>query len=245
MPRSNFISSLRRRTGINFGKCVDFNQATSTISYTTPAALQIASGDYSYLQYFNARTITAVAARLMDQANQGLLVIITTNGIQVQARHASVNGLVVVPISYVTTGEWHDLVVNWSDTMNYPEVWFDGQLFVTNTANKSGARLAAGTPTYVGNRAAADRTFNGLLDKHAMFSRVMAQAEVQAFHQSGLFPSGALVAYEMDETSGSLTDASGNAVSGTPSNVSQNVSSLVVPARSLVNRSLAGARSVV
>jgi hypothetical protein len=77
-----------------------------------------------------------------------------------------------------------------------------------------------------------------------MYARKVTLAEVAAFHANGTLPSGALVAFEMDETSGNLTDASGNGVTGTPSNITQNVTSLVIPARTAAGTRLAaGTRS--
>lgn len=237
MSSSNLSSTLRRRTGVDFGKCVNFDQSTSAISYATPAALTSTTSDFSYFQYFTINTIDATARRLIDQSNQGLLVLYNTSNMQVQVRYSSTNGLVTIPLSNLPRFVTHDLVVIWSNSFNYPAVYLDGMLVVSGTNNKAGTRLAAGVTTYLGNRSGSDRPFSGQLDKHAFISRQATFAEVSAFHQQGLLPSNALVAYEMDETSGNLVDASGNGVTGTPSNVTQGVASFgTIPARTLAGQ---------
>lgn len=245
MSSTTEVSRLRRQVGIDFSKAVDFNVATSLISYTTPAAIN-GTTDYSYFQWFYPRTIDSLSRRLFEQNNQGLLVILTSVGLQIQARHASTNGQVTIPPTYILKNTWHSLVVNWSDTMTYPDVYLDGQMLDIAPINKSGARLAASTPTTLGNRGAVDRGFDGLLDKHAFMTRLATFDEITAFNQKGTLPTTGVVAYEMDETSGSLVDATGNGVSGTVSNATQNVTGYSIPTRTTATtRPVASARTTL
>lgn len=247
MSSANQVSMVRREPGVDFGKCVNFDQASSSISYTTPTALTDITGDFSYFQYFTLNTIDATSRRLIDQSNQGLLVLYNNANMQVQVRYSSTNGTITIPLANIPRFTTHDLVIIWSNGFNFPIVYLNGQLVVSGTITKSGTRLAAGATTFLGNRSGADRPLSGQLDKHAFLARQATFTEVASFHQQGLLPNNALVAYEMNESSGNLIDSSGNGVTGTPSNLTQGVASFgTIPIRTPAGpRIVAGTRTVV
>jgi outer membrane protein assembly factor BamB len=89
------------------------------------------------------------------------------------------------PSNSLTYGTWYHVAATYdsSSTANLPVMYINGvsQTITTFTA-PSGAQSSNVGTAYIGNRAAGDRYFNGLIDELRIYNRILSAAEINALY---------------------------------------------------------------
>lgn len=87
------------------------------------------------------------------------------------------------------TGSFSSFVINYnnSSTANNPTIYINGSsVSVTEVETPSGTRTSdVSDALVIGNRAAQDRTFEGIQDDFAIFTRVLTTDEITAIYEEG------------------------------------------------------------
>jgi len=244
MPRSD-ITMPRISSGIDFNKCVNFNQAGSAITWVASTAFnpanttQFTAAAWVYPLSFTNNS----APRIIDPNNgsgAGFLMLIGAGGaLTVQTQHNTTAAVATSAVGTVKIGQWQRCLMTWSDADNIPKMYINGTLITpASSTNKSGTRGAiSGTTLYIGNRSGADRAFLGYMDRFCVWNRILTAQEIADDYYKGVVPSSGLILnYEMDEAAatGTCTDSSASAITGTATSVTQGVTSYTTGTRTAV-----------
>lgn len=242
MPRT--VAGPRMVVPYNLGKCINFNQSTNRVTFTVPNSMESTNlPNFTVAVWFYQRSFSNINRVFEPNSNGNGFAIIydTAVGLRGSVAHATQLGIADMPIGSLRTHTWYRYVMTWSDANNSPDVYLNGALFPTTKTNKVGARGTTwtGATAYLGNRSSLDRQFDGLMDEFCVWNRVLTTEEISNDYYRNIIPSsGLILRYMMDETSGSLTDASGNSITGTPTNVTQNVTSINLARSAATGRTL-------
>lgn len=234
---SSPIVTLRKpRAGIDRGKCIDFNQSNSGVSFVLPSSFSVA-------KCRNFSIAVRVYTRGLGGLNQGMILDsigggpqegfcnlrVNANGsgeYRCEAFRYPTNGVCTSGGSSIVYNTWQALVVTFDDTLEgqkYPRMYIDGLDRTSNVVANSGDRgtSPAGVTAYIGNTFNLTKNFNGLIDDLYIYNRVLSSEEICSF-KNGQIPGQYILGYNMDETTGNLTDLGPDRVVATPFNVTQN-----------------------
>lgn len=227
------VYSLRKHTGVDRGKCINFNESPTTNSYLS----------FTVGSQYNPPTLTKFTAcfrvfprglgggsvgRLISGVNQKFLeLFISSSGYNAQVWFDLGNGSCLSkPVIF---NKWQTVIVeaDFTNTIyKYPRIYVDCVEQTSSPTNWNGVRTQSniGNTIYIGNRSDLIRGYDGLMDDYFCYPRLLTARERNAYH-NGHIPQGFIHGLTMDEASGTVVDISGNGMSCTPSNVIQNVNS--------------------
>lgn len=172
----------------------NFNGADTLIDVGNPASLDniFGSPGGSVSLWINPVTFgDASLGRLFDKssgsAGWNLFIRASgangTNTVNFIPRFSTTNGNWKMPNNTIVTDTWQHIGMTYdgSSTSNDPIFYYDGALVTTteNTAPVGTIANDSALDLIVGDRAAADRTFNGIFADVHLFDRILSAAEMQ------------------------------------------------------------------
>jgi len=123
------------------------------------------------------------------------------------------------PSNSVSFGSWYHFAVTYdsTSTSNLPKFYVNGALVATTVqGTPAGTQLSNVGTGYIGNRAAADRYFNGLIDDLRIYNRALSATEIAALG-AGNQPGSSVATHTMTGDpiiAGDLVIASGTLAGG-------------------------------
>lgn len=200
-----------------------FLSSANAVDYQSDTALDFngtsqygAAGNSTALRTFNAITIEAW---VMPQASCTGNIIAKANDYALYCNLGELNyalggtsNWVGVSTSIVLpANEWHHIALTRAASTNVVNIYFDGALLYTGTADGAGTgsiKNSTGTFLNVGARAQAATFFNGLVDEVRIFNAVRSEAQVASdMHTWGNLGLASVVGYF------DFNDISGNTLS--------------------------------
>jgi hypothetical protein len=206
--------------GVDFGKAVLFDQATSKLQFTVPSAWTAAFlQKISMAVWLYPLSIGTSTIRLLDIPS--LIAYLYNIGVQGQVQFSGNIGLGVSgPV--VPVNRWTHVYISYDPTQantNYPVIYintFERQNGATSTPTGTMTGSGGGVGV-IGNRATQDRAFNGYMTKLAMWNTADEINMINHFNGK-INQKNLIFDLRMDETSGNLTDLV-NGVIVTPTDV--------------------------
>lgn len=223
---------------LDYGKYNSFNGTDSKIEFTIPTDFNPGNlPEFTFAALINVATIDSTARRVIDLHNnssgKGFVMYVNQFGIAFQVMHSTTNASVQSGVStaaiYSPKGcpkrRWLRAIGQWDDDWNYPKLFINSKLFLTETTNKSGSRANIATTTgCIGLRSSdSSRAFSGGIDEVGLWPFVWDMDEIENDFYGAETPDNPLMLLHMDEESGNLTNSgSANLGTITPTNVTQN-----------------------
>ena len=239
------IATDRIVPAINLGKCVDFALVNSLVTFSSPVSMNPANlTQFSAAVWIYPKSVThgydarIYASTGIGNDGKGFDIIMRNGGngeVEATVSHNVASAFARYPRGLIKRSVWQRLLFTWDDADNIPRIYLNGEEVTPSaTQNKSGVRVNwNGTTARIGNSGALTRGIIALLDEFCVWNRIVTAQEIKDDYFKALVPtSGLILRYQMDEASGNLVDASGNSITGTPADVTQNVTSYSVPLRS-------------
>lgn len=224
-----------RKQGINLGKCIDFSASNSKISFPFYENMDpVNMPRFTVAVTLFIRTLGgANSGRIIDSINQRFLnlFVSTNNQIIGQMWTTGTFPAAQTATNSIPFNQWFSLFFDWNDLWSHPRMYIDCKEQTTNTTNKSGSRAtSSGQIGTVGNRSDSIRVLDGKMDNFYIFGDVLTPRQKNSY-MNGRIPRNVehKMAWTFEEVSGDIIDQSGNNVTGTPSNLTQNVSGYVYP----------------
>lgn len=245
------VSSSRVFASINLNKCCNFAASNSQITFTAPTSFNPANlTTFTFAVWLKFRSYAGAfgggSERIFEGAvsnNSPIWIVPGNAGLDIRVPSGTGNfGQAIIDNGYVPKDRWCRLLVTWNDASNtYPTVYINGISITPKTTQAfTGSRSnCSGSTMYIGNNGGGARPFDGLMDELCLWNRVLTSTEITQDYTQGLQPvstNGLILRYAMDEASGNLTDSSSSGLTGTPTGITQNVTSLSY------SRSTAGSR---
>lgn len=176
-----------------YGQAADFNGTTSKITVTAGTDINnIFDGGGAITVWLNPDTAGEGGFGYIAFKNWILNVEDLSGGnLKITFIHnfSTARGKWTTTSRVLPTGSFSSFVLNYnnSSTSNNPTIYIDASsVAVTEAETPSGTRTADTSDALViGNRAAQDRTFEGIQDDFALFSRVLTTDEITAIYEAG------------------------------------------------------------
>lgn len=173
----------------------------------------IGTGNVTVMGWMKALSLGSVTCSLMN--NGSFAFSYYTNAPNACLKFSPDNGATVYQsaAASLTIGEWFHVALTRTSS---GVINFFVKGIVTGSPNQATTgNISASTNLCLGNSAALNKSFNGLLKNWTIVPRVCTQAEIQA-HMNGTTPTDAVRVYKMNEGTGStMLDSSPNAVNAT------------------------------
>ena len=236
------VATQRKVPGVSLNKCADFSlDAKANVSFTVPASMDPANMvNFTFAVWLYPKEIDSLARRIIDNitTGAGFYCQLPNTGLDFRVQYHTIYDGTILGAGIIKVGKWQRLLVTWNNASGHPNIYLNSVLQTrTGGATKSGVRDQwSGSVPIIGNSNATtgNRNFGGLMDEFCIWNRILTPTEINDDFFKAMAPvstNGLLLRYAMDETSGNLVDASGNSITGTPYNLTQNVASYSIPAR--------------
>lgn len=224
------VMRVRQSSTIDLGNCINFNTATSRITFTIPSSWDLSS--YSMGFWIYPTSLNTATTRLIDYAPAGngfLAQVRSDQGIVASVKYSVTDAQMATGAGTIQIGKWQRVVITWSTADNTPHIYINGVLTDTTPQNKSGTLntpFPTGSTGYLGNRTGNDRAFAGLMDEFCFWPGALTQDQIkQDYVNPQSVTANLITRYKMDEESGSVLDDFG-LVTGTATTTTQGVTSI-------------------
>lgn len=224
----------RFTASVDLGKCINFDQSTSKVTFTVPTSFNPANltsfscAAWVFLRSLGGGSGGRICETGAGAAGKGWLMLVGSTGFNLQTAFNTTNASVQSGAGTIKFGQWQRILMTWSDADNVPKCYIKGIEYAASSTSKSGSRLDVSSSTAtIGNRTANDRRLDGLMDEFCVWNRILTASEIEKDAALIEIPtSGLILRYKYDETSGSLTDSSSSGLTGTVANCTQNVAGI-------------------
>lgn len=208
------ISELRTKSSDanTFSLC--FNAATATPRITIPKHASFDSLTSLTVEAWIKPNIPTYAARVVDymSGNNGFGLYLTTSG---SIQPSVGNGAIVTPTSTlkINVASWNHVAFTWNGSSIV--MFINGKL--SNSSPQVGGNTGSGgTTLYIGNRAASDRAFVGLLQEIRISNTVRYTADFDVPTAPFEYDANTILLTHLDEGTGTtITDSTPLAHVGT------------------------------
>ncbi|MFQ5641449.1 MAG: LamG-like jellyroll fold domain-containing protein [bacterium] len=175
-----------------FGIYLDFDGVDDMVSFASKPADQItivgmvksdADGDSKYPRIVEMPGYLLIGNRDSGAGND--------NSLEFVSLRSGNNGDWYSPVDSFPHGSTISFAVNYDSslTANNPTLWIDGiSQAVTETVTPSGSQQSNAGTGYLGNRAAANRSFDGRMHNIMYYKRILSGDEIQQLYLDPLAP---------------------------------------------------------
>jgi hypothetical protein len=199
------------------GNSLSYNATTKVVSVADDPKLDSLNQVYTLEAWFNATTLPAGNYPRIFERDGVFALYLNTTTMQFEWKSETLPSAPVITSGVITTGAWHHIAVRRKQEMsNYlTSIFIDGVASGTTSTSADFALSAGTAPLVIGNRAALDRCWNGLVDEVRIWNLDRSDALIKT--QRGQVLTGAqmhlLAYYKLDEGTGQVaSDATANAL---------------------------------
>ena len=200
------------------GSALDFDGNDDYVSYTSTDVSEVTISTWAYLSSKGEsdypRIIETPAYALIFNQTGGA----ANNSVELGVKRTSV-GWWNTPTDSVQSGSWYHISATYDESLesNVPEIYINGiKQAITENSTPSGSISSNAGTGYIGNRAATDRTWDGVIDDIRVYDYIRTPAQIAWDYNKG----APVAHWRMDETSGATAhDESGNSNDGTLTNM--------------------------
>ncbi len=234
MPRTTI--PMPRQLVRNFVSCLNSNGTTTSVAVSSSSSLQL-TGSYTFTAWINPFTVGEGSnGRIIDKTIGTEYGFFVSGGSLAVAVQNGANAA-VISTTVLKFRQWQHVAVSY-DGVN-ATFYYNGELA---GVLPTGVPVSGSNSLYIANRAAGDRTYDGLIDELSIYKgQALTQDQIKQIYYQGVYPTTGLSAlWKFDEGSGtSAIDSSGNNNTGTISNGSYSTNVVMIP------RTAAGTRQLV
>lgn len=193
--------------------CLRFNGTNTTVTVTSPSAMQINTFTIDLEVFLNKNLNTG--------GNQTIYYTRSGAGSGLELRVGTSMNMLVVKNGVATimnntakklpVMKWCKLTVTYDSATGVCNIYKNGELFDTATS----AQTFTHGDVIFGNTTGF---FNGLLSYFRVFNRVLTAAEILALHERDIEPTGLVAKFKFDENTGTTVTDTVNSYTGTVAN---------------------------
>lgn len=226
----------------DFGTCLNFNGSSGDVLFVDSPSLDMSTA-LTITAWINPKSAgEGNFGRIVDKdstAQYAFIIDDTGTGKCISANLAS--STITGTANTITLNEWQHVAMTWDNSLASGQV----KLYVNASGAGTGTFTSTLSPNIsnlrIGNRAAGDRTFNGLIDEVKIWNRGLSASEVEAdCFGRNVSTSGLVLHAKLDEGSGTAAiDSTGTQANGTVTTATYSSDVFMKP------RTVAGTRTVV